>query len=177
MPALAEDHKRIAAGALNTLCRRRGPVHCDGAKGFFGYREGNRLIVSLSYSGVPRHSDRHQIKFCMFAAFRLCRLLTGRNIVPQHFSISHHRSGATSEMARFGRARGSVPPSDVTIIFQDTILRRRRCDAEVAPTAVIKTPVASLSQCPRCAWGSSDRIGSVGATNRAAPILCENCKF
>src|SRR5262249_4705857 len=29
-----------------------------------GYREGNRLIVSLSYSGVSRHSDRHQIEFC-----------------------------------------------------------------------------------------------------------------
>jgi hypothetical protein len=27
----------------------------------FGYREGNRLIINLSYSGVPRHSDRHQI--------------------------------------------------------------------------------------------------------------------
>ena len=33
-----------------------------------GYREGNRLIVDLSYSGVPRHSERHQIEFCMFAA-------------------------------------------------------------------------------------------------------------
>ena len=31
------------------------------------YREGNRLIINLSYSGVPRHSDRHQIEFCMFA--------------------------------------------------------------------------------------------------------------
>src|SRR5262249_17598224 len=30
------------------------------------YQEGNRLIISLSYSGVPRHSDRHQIEFCMF---------------------------------------------------------------------------------------------------------------
>ena len=27
------------------------------------YREGNRLIINLSYSGVPRHSDRHQIEF------------------------------------------------------------------------------------------------------------------
>ena len=44
----------------------------------FGYREGNRLIISLSYSGVPRHSDRHQIEFCMFAAIRICRVLTGR---------------------------------------------------------------------------------------------------
>jgi AraC-like DNA-binding protein len=65
------------------------------------YREGNRLIISLSYSGVPRHSDRHQIEFCMFAVLRVCRVLTGQNLVPQHFSIAHHRSGATSEMARF----------------------------------------------------------------------------
>jgi Arabinose-binding domain of AraC transcription regulator, N-term len=34
----------------------------------FGYREGNNLTINLSYSGVPRHSDRHQIEFCMFAA-------------------------------------------------------------------------------------------------------------
>jgi AraC-like DNA-binding protein len=66
-----------------------------------GYREGNRLIISLSYSGVPRHSDRHQIEFCMFAVLRLCRVLTGQNLVPQHFWISHHRSGANSEMVRF----------------------------------------------------------------------------
>ena len=67
----------------------------------FGYREGNRLVISLNYSGVSRHSDRHQIEFCMFAAIRICRALTGQNLVPQHFSIAHHRSGATSEMARF----------------------------------------------------------------------------
>src|SRR5215510_7767128 len=67
----------------------------------FGYREGNRLLISLSYSGVPRHSDRHQIEFCMFAAIRLCRMLTGHSLVPQHFSISHYRSESTSEMARF----------------------------------------------------------------------------
>src|SRR4029453_12249983 len=66
-----------------------------------GYREGNRLIINLSYSGVPRHSERHQIEFCMFAVLRICRVLTGRNLVPQHFSISHHRSGSISDMARF----------------------------------------------------------------------------
>jgi AraC-like DNA-binding protein len=66
-----------------------------------GYREGNRLVINLSYSGVPRHSDRHQVEFCMFGVLRICRLLTGENIVPQHFSIAHHRSGSTSEMARF----------------------------------------------------------------------------
>ena len=66
-----------------------------------GYREGNRLLISLSYSGVPRHSARHQIELGMFAAIRICRVLTGQNLVPQHFSIAHHRSEGTSEMARF----------------------------------------------------------------------------
>jgi len=67
----------------------------------FGYQEGNRLVLSLSYSGVPRHSDRHQMEFCMFGQLRICRILTGQNLVPQHFSISHYRSEGTSEMARF----------------------------------------------------------------------------
>jgi AraC-like DNA-binding protein len=65
------------------------------------YREQNGLVISLGYSGVPRHSDRHQIEFCEFAVLRLCRVLTGRNLVPQHFWISHHRSGNNAEMARF----------------------------------------------------------------------------
>src|SRR5215510_11106028 len=39
------------------------------------YREGNRLTINLSYSGVPRHSDRHQIEFCMFAALRMSRFV------------------------------------------------------------------------------------------------------
>jgi AraC-like DNA-binding protein len=67
----------------------------------FGYREGNRLVIDLSYSGVPRHSDRHQMEFCMFAALRICRMLTGQKLVPQHFSIAHHWSGDTAEMSRF----------------------------------------------------------------------------
>jgi len=37
----------------------------------------------------------------MFAALRICRVLTGQNLVPQHFTIAHHRSEGTSEMARF----------------------------------------------------------------------------
>jgi AraC-like DNA-binding protein len=66
----------------------------------FGYREGNSIVISLSYSGVPRHSDRHQMEFCMFAVVRICRVLTGQNLVPQHFSIAHYRS-APPEMTRF----------------------------------------------------------------------------
>jgi hypothetical protein len=40
----------------------------------FGYREGNRLIVNLSYSGISRHSEDIKLNFaCLryyeFAAF------------------------------------------------------------------------------------------------------------
>ena len=74
----------------------------------FGYREGNSLTISLSYSGVPRHSDRHQIEFCMFAVLRICRALTGQNLVPRHFSVAHHRSEGISEMARFVGTKWSL---------------------------------------------------------------------
>ena len=37
----------------------------------------------------------------MFAVLRICRVLTGQNLVPQYFWISHLRPGANSEMARF----------------------------------------------------------------------------
>ena len=67
----------------------------------FGYREGNSLTITLSYSGVPRHPDRHQVEFCMFAAIRICRELTGQRLVPQHFSIAHYRSGNVAEMVRY----------------------------------------------------------------------------
>jgi AraC-like DNA-binding protein len=67
----------------------------------FGYREANSLNITLSYSGVPRHSDRQQMEFCMFAAVRICRLLTGQKLVPRHFSIAHYRSEGITEMTRF----------------------------------------------------------------------------
>jgi AraC-like DNA-binding protein len=77
------------------------------------YQEGNRLIIDLSYSGVPRHSDRHQIEFCMFAVLRICRVLTGQNLVPQHFSIAHHRSEGVAKMSRFvGTAVEFGAPTD-----------------------------------------------------------------
>jgi Arabinose-binding domain of AraC transcription regulator, N-term len=61
-----------------------------------GYREGNLLIIELSYSGVPRHSDRHQIEFCMFGLLRICRMWRrsrrrmGEGLLrPVHVSMRH----------------------------------------------------------------------------------------
>jgi AraC-like DNA-binding protein len=118
-----------------------------------GYREGNRLIINLSYSGVPRHSDRHQIEFCMFGVLRICRLLTGQNIVPQHFSIAHHRSGSTSEMARFVGTRVefgaekdelalNIDARELPLIHADTYLNDllvKYCEAALANRRVDAT--------------------------------------
>jgi AraC-like DNA-binding protein len=111
-----------------------------------GYREGNRLIINLSYSGVPRHSERHQIEFCMFAVLRLCRMLTEQNLVPQHFSIAHHRSEGTSEMTRFVGTKVefgahtdefalSVDARDLPLIHADPYLNNlllKHCEAALA---------------------------------------------
>jgi AraC-like DNA-binding protein len=132
----------------------------------FGYREGNRLILNLGYAGVPRHSDRHQIEFCMFAALRLCRMLTGQNLVPQHFSISHHRSEAIPEMARlvgtnveFGADRDefalNADARELPLVHADpflnnlllkyceTALADRRADKNQLPTRV-ENAIASV---------------------------------
>jgi hypothetical protein len=60
----------------------------------FAYREGNRLTLTLSYSGVPRHSDRHQIEFCMFAVLRILSCANGaqsRTATLLDFSLSNDR--------------------------------------------------------------------------------------
>ncbi|MGO4677658.1 AraC family transcriptional regulator [Bosea sp. 2YAB26] len=67
----------------------------------FSVAEASEFTITLNYAGLPRHSDRHQAEFCIFGAIRICRILIGANLVPQHVSIAHHRSGDTSAMSRF----------------------------------------------------------------------------
>jgi AraC-like DNA-binding protein len=57
-------------------------------------------LVGFSYSGVPRHADRHQMEFCALVLLRLCRQLVGRKIVPVSLRFVHHRSGDLSDMQR-----------------------------------------------------------------------------
>src|SRR5262245_26516541 len=73
-----------------------------------GYREGNRLVVNMSYSGVSRHSDRHQMEFCMFGALRICRVLTGQNLVPA--ALAGKRTGMPQLRTRVENAISSLLP-------------------------------------------------------------------
>ena len=56
--------------------------------------------VGLSYTGVPRHLDRHQIELLAFALLRLFRQLAGRKVMPVAASFIHHRSGDLRQARR-----------------------------------------------------------------------------
>jgi AraC-like DNA-binding protein len=61
------------------------------------------LRIGLSYAGVSRHLDRHQMEFLGLIVVRLCRQLIGRNILPVDVQFMHHRSG---DLRRFRRSFG-----------------------------------------------------------------------
>jgi AraC-like DNA-binding protein len=82
----------------------------------------------------------------MFAVLRLCRVLTGQNLVPQYFSIAHYRSGGISVMARFVGTKVefgadkdefhlTLDPRELPLIHSDTHLNDlllKYCEAALA---------------------------------------------
>ena len=63
-------------------------------------KKGKVCSVGLSYTGVPRHLDRHQMELLALAFLRLCRQLVGRKFMPVAVRFVHHRSGDLREMTR-----------------------------------------------------------------------------
>jgi AraC-like DNA-binding protein len=49
--------------------------------------------IGLSYRGVSRHLDRHQIELFAAALLRLCRQLVGQKLVPLAVRFVHHKPG------------------------------------------------------------------------------------
>jgi AraC-like DNA-binding protein len=64
------------------------------------YREAREPVLRLSYSGIPRDADLHQIEFSIVAMIRVSRLLTGRQVFPNRVSIVHVRSKGVSKYSR-----------------------------------------------------------------------------
>jgi AraC-like DNA-binding protein len=63
-------------------------------------REAPEPTLRLSYSGIPRHADRHQIEFCILALVRVSRLLSGRQLLPKRVCMMHIRSEGISKFHR-----------------------------------------------------------------------------
>jgi AraC-like DNA-binding protein len=66
----------------------------------FEYRKGREPSQRLSYAGIPRHADRHQMEFCVVAAIRMYRLLTGRQFTPARVSMVHLREKGAADFTR-----------------------------------------------------------------------------
>jgi AraC-like DNA-binding protein len=68
------------------------------------YLEDEHIRIAFDYVGISRHSDRHQIEFFMTVLIRLCRHLTGLNLVPRRARLTHRRSnqGGSELAAYFG---------------------------------------------------------------------------
>jgi AraC-like DNA-binding protein len=67
----------------------------------FEYRKGREPSQRLRYIGFPRHTDHHQMEFCIVAAIRMYRLLTGRQFSPTRVSMVHVREKGAAAFARF----------------------------------------------------------------------------
>jgi hypothetical protein len=63
------------------------------------YRQGLEPTLRLNYSGIPRHTDRQQIEFCVVAMVRVSWVLSGRHFLPKHVSLMHARLKGISKFA------------------------------------------------------------------------------
>jgi AraC-like DNA-binding protein len=64
-------------------------------------RKTENLSVELAYVGVKRHLDRHQAEFWLAGTLRLCRLFTGRDLVPAAVTLVHARPARAAEIERY----------------------------------------------------------------------------
>jgi len=67
----------------------------------FQYLGGLQPSQRVTYSGIPRHADRHQMEASIVGEVRIARLLTGRQFVPKRVSMVHVRSGSISKLAHY----------------------------------------------------------------------------
>jgi AraC-like DNA-binding protein len=80
-------------------CARYGGMTNEGVR--LSYRAEKQIIIHVSYEGVARRSDRHQIEFFMTTLGRACRQLTGQQLCPQRMTFSHLRTGEFKEIKEY----------------------------------------------------------------------------
>ena len=81
---------------------------------------GTAFGTSFHYVGVSRHLDQHQMEFWMTALVRICRQLTGLNILPTRVRLTHRRA-RNKELASFLGNNVELGATADDIIFPDRI--------------------------------------------------------
>jgi len=98
-------------------------------------REGKELALALTYVGVERLSDRHQIEAWVTFLVRICRQITNRHLMPCRVSFIHRREGGCPEMnalmgheINFGADADEVtflgPAQELPVLGADPYLNR-----------------------------------------------------
>ena len=61
---------------------------------------GRRIGVAMSYTGVRRQDDRHQIEFWLTTLVLICRQFTGTHLEPERVRLAHRRPALGSGIVR-----------------------------------------------------------------------------
>ena len=129
--------------------------------------EGPTCRVGISYSGVQRHQDRHQIELLTYAVLRLCRRLAGRNLSPRMVRFIHHRAGDLTQIRR---------PFGCDVVF-DADADELVFDASIMALPLVEDdPFLNGLMMKMCDEAMADRLTNVSAfrtvvENTIAPLL------
>jgi AraC-like DNA-binding protein len=93
----------LASSEILADALRRAERYCGIVNEGFSLRIGKEreTAIMLSYIGIERHSDRHQIEFWLTSLVRLCRQLTNRRLIPSRIRVMHSRAKAAVEFRSF----------------------------------------------------------------------------
>jgi len=86
---------------LGDALQRSARCSCMSNEGARLSYRAEKHIMRVSYVGVARHPDRHQIEFFMTALVRMCRQLTGQPLRPQCVTLSHIRTDEFKEIKEY----------------------------------------------------------------------------
>ena len=102
------------------------------------YKSGNAFGISFQYVGVSRHLDLHQIEFWMTALVRICRQLTGLNILPSRVRFTHRRAW-NEELAKFfgGNVELGAGVDDIT--FPDRLKQAPVVSADLYLNKILRS--------------------------------------
>jgi AraC-like DNA-binding protein len=88
-----------AAGEAMQRAARYSSITNEGVS--LRYIDNADITIVITYVGVARHLDRHQIEFYIAALVRSCRELTRRHLQPSRVRLTHHRNESSSEFNAF----------------------------------------------------------------------------
>jgi len=147
---------------------RRGERYCslinEGVR--LCVREGKELTVSVSYMGVERLSDQHQIEAWVTSLVRISRHLTNRHLLPSCVRFVHRREGGCPEMDAFMGCDVTFGADADEVLFLRTAQQMPVLGAD---------PVLNRLLIRYCEEARSHRAASstfrVGVENAIAPLL------